>query len=68
MEKESLRTAFGKSLVRLAQKYDNFVVFDADVAGGTCTHLFRNAFPDRFYQFGIAEQNMMSAAAGFSYP
>ncbi|MBU4315989.1 MAG: transketolase family protein [Proteobacteria bacterium] len=66
MEKESLRTAFGKSLVQLAPKYDNFVVFDADVAGGTCTHLFRNAFPDRFYQFGIAEQNMMSAAAGFS--
>ncbi|MBN2524909.1 MAG: transketolase family protein [Deltaproteobacteria bacterium] len=66
MSTESLRVAFGQSLVRLAYKYPNFVVFDADVAGGTCTHFFRNDFPDRFIQCGIAEQNMMSAAAGYS--
>ncbi|MDD4679895.1 MAG: hypothetical protein PHP79_03255, partial [Clostridia bacterium] len=52
---DSLREAFGKSPVTLADKYDNFVVLDADVAGGTGTHHFRKAYPDRFFQFGIAE-------------
>lgn len=63
---DSLREAFGKSLVELAAHHDNFVVFDADVAGGTGTHHMRKAYPERFYQFGIAEQNMMAAAAGFA--
>ena len=63
---DSLREAFGRSLVALAPKYKNFVVFDADVAGGTGTHHFKHAYPNRFYQFGIAEQNMMAAASGFS--
>lgn len=63
---DSLREAFGKSLVTLADKYDNFVVLDADVAGGTGTHHFRKAYPDRFFQFGIAEQNMMAVAAGMA--
>ena len=63
---DSLREAFGRSLVSLASKYKNFVVFDADVAGGTGTHHFRDAYPNRFYQFGIAEQNMMAAASGFA--
>ena len=63
---ESLREAFGKSLVELAGHYTNFVVFDADVAGGTGTHHMRKSYPERFYQFGIAEQNMMAAAAGFA--
>jgi transketolase len=63
---DSLREAFGKSLVELANRYPDFVVFDADVAGGTGTHHFLKAHPERFYQFGIAEQNMMAAAGGFS--
>jgi transketolase len=63
---DSLRESFGRALVRLGNERSNFVVFDADVAGGTGTHHFRKKFPDRFYQFGIAEQNMMAAAAGFS--
>lgn len=63
---DSLREAFGKKLVDLGEKNINFVVFDADVAGGTGTHHFRKAFPNRFYQFGIAEQNMMAAASGFA--
>ena len=63
---ESLREAFGKSLVELAGHYNNFVVFDADVAGGTGTHHMRKSYPERFYQFGIAEQNMIAAAAGFA--
>src|SRR6266851_2073034 len=63
---DSLREAFGKALVQLATKYPNFVVFDADIAGGTGTHHFRKGYPDRFFQFGIAEQNMMAAAGGFA--
>ncbi len=65
-EDDSLREAFGLSLVTLGAENSNFVVFDADVAGGTGAHHFRNAFPQRFFQFGIAEQNMMAAAGGFS--
>lgn len=63
---DSLREVFGRTLVDLASTYKNFVVFDADIAGGTGTHHFRKAHPDRFYQFGIAEQNMMAAAGGFA--
>lgn len=62
----SLRQAFGEALIALGEREENFVVFDADVAGGTCTNLFRDRFPSRFIQCGIAEQNMMGAAAGFS--
>jgi len=63
---ESLREAFGKTLVKLADQYDNFVVLDADVAGGTGAHHFRKHKPERFFQFGIAEQNMMAVAAGMA--
>lgn len=62
----SLRESFGIALKELGNRYPNFVVFDADVAGGTGTHHFRKAFPHRFFQYGIAEQNMMAAAAGFA--
>lgn len=63
---DSLREAFGKALVELAGRYPQFVVFDADVAGGTGAHHFRRSNPERFFQFGIAEQNMMAAAGGFA--
>ena len=62
----SLREAFGMALVSLADTHPDFVVLDADVAGGSGTHHFRKAYPERFYQMGIAEQNMMSAAAGLA--
>jgi transketolase len=62
----SMRDAFGNCIVELARIRDDFVILDADVAGGTGTKLFRTTFPDRFIQCGIAEQNMMSAAAGLS--
>jgi transketolase len=62
----TMRDAFGEALVDLAKIRDDFVVLDADVAGGTGTNIFREAFPDRFIQCGIAEQNMMSVAAGLS--
>jgi transketolase len=63
---ETLREAFGKALTEIAGRYPSLVVLDADVAGGTGTHHFRRACPDRFVQFGIAEQNMIGAAAGMA--
>jgi len=63
---DSLREVFGKTLVKLADKYPKYVVLDADIAGGTGTHHFRKAYPYRFYQFGIAEQNMMAVAGGMA--
>lgn len=61
----SLREAFGHSLVKLADDY-NFVVLDADVAGGTNTNFFKDEYSSRFIQCGIAEQNMMSVASGIA--
>jgi transketolase len=63
---DSLREAFGKALASLAPDYPNLVVLDADIAGGTGVHHFRKAHPERFFQFGIAEQNMMAAAGGLA--
>lgn len=63
---DSLREAFGKALCDLAARYPEFVVLDADIAGGTGTHHFRSRFPARFYQCGIAEQNMVAMAAGMA--
>lgn len=63
---DTLREAFGRALVALAREERPFVVFDADVAGGTGTHHVRSHCPERFFQFGIAEQNMMAAAGGFA--
>jgi transketolase len=63
---DSLREAFGKALSSLANEFPNVVVLDADIAGGTGVHHFRKAHPERFLQFGIAEQNMMAAAGGLA--
>jgi len=63
---DSLRESFGKALTKLASKYPDLVVLDADVAGGTGAHHFRKKFPERFFQFGIAEQNMFAAASGIA--
>ncbi len=62
----NLREAFGLALVDLARKGEEFYLFDCDVANGTGTHHFKKAYPDRFIQCGLAEQNMMCAAAGFA--
>lgn len=63
---DSLRESFGLALSELAPKFPDFVVLDADIAGGTGTHHFRKSHPDRFYQCGIAEQNMMAMAGGIA--
>jgi len=61
----SLREAFGRALVNIKDEFD-FVVLDADVAGGTCSKEFQNACPERFIQCGVAEQNMFGLAAGLA--
>jgi transketolase len=63
---DSLREAFGKALSSLAIEFPKLVVLDADIAGGTGVHHFRKSHPERFLQFGIAEQNMMAAAGGLA--
>lgn len=63
---DSLREAFGRALAALGGEHQDVVVLDADIAGGTGAHHFRKAHPDRFLQFGIAEQNMMAAAGGLA--
>ena len=59
------RESYGKALVELAEKYD-FVVLDADLAAATKTGTFKKKFPERFFDCGIAEGNMMSVAAGIA--
>ena len=63
---DSLRESFGKTLVSLANQYPKVIVLDADIAGGTGIHHFRDKFPDRFVQCGIAEQNMMAMSGGMA--
>lgn len=67
IEKQSLRVAYGEALVALGRKNDKVVVLDADLAHATMTSTFAAEFPDRFFNFGIAESNMVCAAAGFAH-
>lgn len=60
------RVGFGTALVELGEKRNDFIVMDADLAAATQTGMFKKAFPDRFYDCGIAEQNMMGIAAGIA--
>ncbi len=60
------RLAYGETLVKLGAELDNLVVLDADLAHATMTTLFREQFPERFFNVGIAEQNMMGIAGGLA--
>lgn len=60
------RAAYGEALVELGKERDDFLVLDADLAAATQTGMFKKAFPERFYDCGIAEANMMSIAAGIA--
>jgi transketolase len=60
------RVAYGEALVDLGKNRDDFLVLDADLAAATQTGKFKKEFPERFYNCGIAEQNMMSIAAGIA--
>jgi len=66
MDKVYARDVYGQTLVELGQKDKNIVVLDADLSGSTRTAIFQKAFPDRFFNFGVAEQNMMATAAGLA--
>lgn len=60
------RDVYGKTLVELGKKHKDIVVLDADLSSSTRTGLFAKEFPERFFNFGVAEQNMMATAAGLA--
>ena len=66
MKKVATRDSYGAALTELGAQYDNLVVLDADLAGATKTGTFKKAFPDRFFDCGIAEANMICMATGMS--
>ena len=66
MKKIATRDSYGNALKALGEEFDNVVVLDADLAGATKTGTFKKAFPDRHFDCGIAEANMICMAAGMS--
>ena len=66
IKKIATRDSYGNALVELGKAHDNLVVLDADLAGATKTGTFKKAFPERFFDCGIAEANMTCVAAGMS--
>ncbi len=64
--KKATRDGYGDGLLALGEKNPNVIVMDADLAGATKTGVFKKAFPDRFYNAGIAEGNLIGVAAGLS--
>ena len=66
VKKMATRDGYGKGLVALGEQHDDIVVLDADLAGSTKTGMFAKAFPDRHFNCGIAEADMMSVAAGLA--
>lgn len=66
MSKIATREAYGKALVKLGQVNDQVVVLDADLSKSTKTNDFYKAFPERFFNMGIAEQNLIGAACGLA--
>ena len=65
-DKIATREAYGKALAEFGAEYENLVVLDADLAAATKTGTFKKAFPDRFFDCGIAENNMIGVAVGLS--
>lgn len=66
-ESKSLRVAYGEELIEQGKTNDKIVVMDADLAAATMSANFKKVYPDRFFDFGIAEANMVCAAAGFAH-
>ncbi len=66
MEQIATRDAYGKALAALGEKNPKVVVLDADLSGSTKTGIFAKKFPHRFFNMGVAEQDLMGTAAGFA--
>ena len=66
VNKIATRDSYGNALVELGKKHENLVVLDADLAGATKTGVFKKEFPDRFFDSGIAESDMIGIAAGLA--
>lgn len=66
VQKIATRQSYGETLVELGKENSNIIVMDADLAEATKTAIFKKAFPDRFFDAGIAEGNMMGIAAGLA--
>ncbi|MCR5527044.1 MAG: transketolase family protein [Lachnospiraceae bacterium] len=66
VKKIATRDSYGNALVELGKEHDNLVVLDADLAAATKTGTFKKAFPERFFDCGIAESNMVGIAAGIA--
>ena len=66
VKKIATRASYGEALVELGKEHDDLVVLDADLAAATKTGTFKKAFPDRFFDCGIAESNLMGVAAGIA--
>ena len=66
VKKIATRESYGNALAELGDKYENLYVLDADLAAATKTGIFKKKFPDRFFDCGIAESNMMGVAAGLA--
>ncbi len=64
IKKMATRDGYGTALVKLGEEHEDLIVFDADLAAATKTGVFRKAFPNRHFECGIAEGNMMAVAAG----
>ncbi|MBE6837645.1 MAG: transketolase family protein [Ruminococcus sp.] len=64
--KKATRESYGEALAELGDKYENLCVLDADLAAATKTGIFKKKFPERFFNCGIAEANMMGVAAGLA--
>ena len=66
VKKIATRESYGNALLEIAKEHDDLVVLDADLAAATKTGIFKNGYPERFIDCGIAEANMMGIAAGLS--
>ena len=65
-EKKATRQSYGEALVELGEKNNSIVVLDADLSSATKTDLFAKKFPNRFFDIGIAEQDMIATSAGLA--
>src|SRR6266480_3774684 len=64
---KATRASFGEALAEIGQEFKNIVVMDADLSKSTKSEVFAKKFPERFFQMGISEMNMIGVAAGMSF-